>query len=106
LAIKKISRSEFNELLPEHHLLEAVSGEQVAWWAGEARRIIGTVGKGGGERNWCYVVLIVDEIGAYRVHKLQSGIDSRLVASAQLHHVMKCWRQPSVFRAETKPKLD
>ena len=106
MAINAISRLQFIELLPEHDLMEAISGEQVAWWADQARSIIGTVGKGRGEHDWAYAMLARDENGTYRVCKLRSGISSRLTASAQLHHVMRRWKQPSDGHTAAKPKLD
>jgi hypothetical protein len=93
VAIKSISRWEFNQLLPEHIFLESVVGTQVAWWADEDGNIIGATARGATEPCWRYIILERNGVGGFRVCNLQSGIKSRLVASVQLLRAMGATRK-------------
>ena len=89
MTIKSISRCEFNLFLPKHFFLESIVGEEVAWWADEARGIIGTIARGVAEPSWRYIVLERDADGDFRVCILKAGIRTRLMASVQLLHAME-----------------
>jgi hypothetical protein len=89
MAIKRISRWQFNQFVPKNFFLESVVGDQVAWWADEPESIIGTIARGVTESCWRYIVLEQDADGGFRVCNMQSGIRSRLAASAQLVRAME-----------------
>ena len=93
VAIKSISRWEFNQLLPEHIFLEGVVGTQVAWWADEDGGIIGATAQGATEPCWRYIILERNGVRGFRVCSLQSGIKSRLMASVQLLRAMEATRK-------------
>ena len=93
VAIKSISRWEFNQFLPEHIFLESVVGTQVAWWADKEESIIGATAQGATEPCWRYIILERNGAGGFRVCSLQSGIKSRLVASVQLLRAMESIRK-------------
>jgi hypothetical protein len=93
VAIKSISRWEFNQVLPDHIFLESLVGTPVAWWADEARSIIGATAQGAMEPSWRYIILERNGHEHFRVCNLQSGIKSRLMASMQLLRAMETLRK-------------
>jgi hypothetical protein len=84
VAIRNISRVEFNQFLPERMLLVCVYGEQFAWWADHAGSVIGTIAGGTGEGGWRCITLQRGADGGFRVRDVQSGFDSREAAGARL----------------------
>lgn len=93
VTIKRISRWEFNLFLPKHFFLESIVGEEVAWWADDARSIIGTIARGAAEPSWRYILLERNGDGDFRVCILKAGIKTRLAASVQLLHAMEAVRK-------------
>jgi hypothetical protein len=93
VAIKSISRWEFNWFLPEHSFVESMLGEQVAWWADEGGCIIGTITKNVRKPAWSFIVLKRDTDGQLRACNLRTRIRSRLAASTQLLRLMETIQQ-------------
>ena len=99
VAIKSISRWEFNQFLPKHFFVESVLGEQVAWWANETGGIIGAIARKAREPAWSFILLKRGSDGQFRACKLRSGIRNRVVASAQLLHAMEMIQQSALHGA-------
>jgi hypothetical protein len=67
LAVKTIGRREFNRLLPHHHVLESLMGEQIEWFANKAKTLIGTIALSKTGRSWNYAVLRRNKLGNFQV---------------------------------------
>lgn len=67
LAIKNIGRWEFNRLLPHHLVLESLTGEQVEWFANQAKNLIGTIALTKTGRSWNYAILRRNKLGNFQV---------------------------------------
>jgi hypothetical protein len=76
-------------LVPQSYILGRIYGAQVAWFADESGRIIGTTARSERNRRWFYIVLERETDGHYQVSKVQSGFQSQQVASGQLTLAMK-----------------
>jgi hypothetical protein len=99
MKIKSISRWEFNRFVPRNFVLESFVGNQVGWWADEARSIIGTIARGTVEPRWRCVMMVQDADGGFRVCDLQWGIESRLAAIVHLFRVMKATQKSKTKQA-------
>ena len=88
MAVKSIPRMKFSQLVPQSYLLESVFGDEVAWFADESGRTIGTIVRSERERRWFYIVLERERDGHYQVCNVQSGFESQHLATAHLTHAM------------------
>ena len=98
MAVKSITRWEFNQYVPQSYLLEHVFGDGVAWFADRSNRIIGTVAKSERERHWFYIILEREADGSYQVCQVQSGFESQQVASVRLTPAMESAAKLSATR--------
>lgn len=69
-AIQPIVRWEFNQLLPQHVVLEDLMGQQVAWFASKTKTLIGTIASTKVGRSWNYVILRRNALGKFQVCKI------------------------------------
>ncbi len=88
MAIRSISRWEFDGLLRWRRILESFTGWHVEWFANDTGNIIGVVYEGRGEADWSHVMLERDDRGTFRVCAQQIGVASLEDAREQLIHIM------------------
>lgn len=88
MAIRSITRGEFQLLMPSHELLRCVVGEQVDWYVDESETVIGTVAAGKTDGNWVYVVLGRERTGMFRAVAMNRTMESREEAGAELLQAM------------------
>lgn len=67
MPIKHIARWEFNQLLPNHLVLENLMGDQVEWFANKAKNLIGTIALTKVGRSWNFAVLRRNKLGNFQV---------------------------------------
>ncbi len=67
--IKSIARWEFNQLLPQHLVLENLMGEQFEWFADPANKLIGTIAFARMGRSWNFAILQRDKVGDFQLCK-------------------------------------
>ena len=67
MPIKNIARWEFNQLMPRHLVLEDLMGEQVEWFANQAKNLIGTIALTKVGRSWNFAVLRRNMLGNFQV---------------------------------------
>ena len=84
MAIKSISKLEFDAFKPSRSPMIAAITEEVEWFADEAHNIIGTVICDTTDSDWSYVILGRDERGSFRAIQAQSTIEDRGMAKTKL----------------------
>ncbi len=89
MAIKSITRAEFDVLMPTRPVLEGFTGRQVAWFTNDANDLLGAIDQDRTQRTWSYVVLEKDGQGKYRVREMKAGIENRTFAEDRLLQAMK-----------------
>jgi hypothetical protein len=103
LAIKGISRWEFRELVSLRLQLDSVVGEQVEWFADDARQMIGTITYRSGD-NWGYAILRRLDRGQFRVSTLKEHLPTVQSATTNLFQAMRAREQPSPKSVSSKSK--
>lgn len=88
MAINRISRWEFTQLLQMPFPFATGIREQVEWWTNDAGTIVGTVAREKSEEGWQCVVFRRNGKGGFRVSTLLSGMESQQIASLRLLEVM------------------
>ncbi len=88
MAIRSISREEFQSLMPTHGLLRSVLGEPQEWFVDQDEQIIGTVAVGRTGKDWNFVVLGREPKGTFRAFVLERNLGSRGDAQAGLLRAM------------------
>jgi len=70
MAISSISREEFNRIFPFDSELAPYIGDEVEWYADDARNVIGIIGRGISGSHWSYTILRRDVVGYFLVSTL------------------------------------
>jgi hypothetical protein len=94
--IKRIARWEFNHLLPHHLILEDLMGEQIGWFANQAKNLIGTIALTKVGRSWNFAVLKRNKQGGFQVCDVGQNFFNLRQTMVQFKHAMvaaKNWRQ-------------
>jgi hypothetical protein len=93
MAIRSISRWEFDGLLRWRRILESFTGWHVEWFANDAGTLIGVVYEGRGDADWSHVILERDDRGTFRVCAQKIGVASQEEARTQLLRTMNASEQ-------------
>ena len=67
--IQSIARWEFNQLLPQHLVLENLMGEQFEWFADPGKKLIGTIAITPMGQSWNFAILRRDKLGDFQLCK-------------------------------------
>jgi hypothetical protein len=86
MTMKRITRREFDQLLPRHSRLEELMGAQVEWYANSAQTLIGTIALTAVGRSWNYAILRRNRLGTFQVCDVADNFFSRRQTVAQFHH--------------------
>ena len=73
MTIRTISRSEFDQLLPDHSALQSLLREQVEWFSNKSGNLLGAIAKAAGIAGWNYVILKRDKKGDFHVRKVMNN---------------------------------
>ena len=84
MSIRKISRSEFDRLVPHNPVLENWMVEQVEWFSDTSGKVLGAIAKGKGVAGWNYVIMERDQKGTFHVRKVMSSFFNSEVARVDL----------------------
>jgi len=94
--IKRITRCEFNHLLPYHLVLEDMMGEQIGWFTNQAKNLIGTIALTKVGRSWNFAVLRRNKLGNFQACDIGENFFSLRQTVVQFRYAMvaaKNWRQ-------------
>ena len=70
MAIKSISRTEFNRIFTFDSELAPYIGEEFEWYADDAENVIGTIARGMSDSSWTYTILRRNALGDFLVSTL------------------------------------
>ena len=73
MAISSISRAEFNRMFTLDNELAPYIGEEVEWYADDAKNVIGVVARGNPGSFWSYTVLRRNVLGDFLASTLSRG---------------------------------
>ena len=65
MAIKNISRAEFNRIFTFHSELAPYIGDEVEWFADDAKNVIGVIARGVSDSCWSYAILRRNVLGDF-----------------------------------------
>src|ERR1700692_4912435 len=88
MALKSITRYEYDKLMPGRSVLEAFTGKQVEWLANDAKNVIGAVDHARTGPTWSYVVMKKNARGVFRVLDLKAKLASRDEAESRLRRAV------------------
>jgi hypothetical protein len=86
--MKRITREEFDRLLPRHSRLEALMGAQIEWYANTARTLIGAIALTPVGRSWNFAVLKRNRLGAFQVCDVGDNFFNLRQMVAQFHQAV------------------
>jgi hypothetical protein len=89
MALKAISRYEFDKLMPGRSVLERFTGKQVEWFANDVRNVIGAVDHARTGDTWSYVVMKKNVRDVFRVLELKAKLANRIEAETRLRRAME-----------------
>src|ERR1035437_1111950 len=89
MALKAISRYEYDKLMPGRAVLERFTGKQVEWFANDAKNVLGAVDHARTGGTWSYVVMKKNVRDVFRVLELKSKLASRAEAEVRLRRAME-----------------
>ena len=84
MAVKDVSRAEFNRLLPLHSTLEHLIGKEVEWFSDKTGNILATIALGDSNRGWNYVILKRNQMGKFHVCDVGCNFYSHAAARVDL----------------------
>jgi hypothetical protein len=73
MAIKCISRLEFDQFLPSHSILESLIGGEVEWCVDDSANTIGTLAHDQRKQTWSFAILRRNQIGAFLLDNLKGN---------------------------------
>lgn len=88
MAIKKIDRSEFNQFIPHHLVLESLIGKRIVWFANKAKNLIGAIAVIGVGRSWNYAILRRTKRGRFEVCDIGQNFLNLQQATVQFMYAM------------------
>jgi hypothetical protein len=88
MTMKRITRKEFNRLLPRHSRLEELMGAQIEWYANAAQTLIGTIALTAIWRCWNFAVLKRNRLGTFQVCDVGDNFFDLRQTVAQFHRAV------------------
>jgi len=86
--IQHIARQEFNQLLPQHLMLEKLMGRQIKWFTNRAKNLIGTIAVTKVGRSWNFVVMRRNKQGNFQVCEVGQNFFNLVQTMVQFKYVM------------------
>ena len=86
--IQPIARQEFNQLLPQHLILENLTGRQIKWFTNQAKNLIGTIAVTRVGRSWNFVVMRRNKQGNFQVCEVGQNFLNLMQTIVQFKYVM------------------
>ena len=88
MAIKRIGKMEFNQLLPSHGVLEDLIGGEVEWLADDSGNTIGTLAHDKWKQTWNFAILRRNKIGAFLLDNLKGNFFEQAIAKVDCLQTM------------------
>ena len=89
IAIRSISRYEFDAFAPTRSVIATMIMDEVEWFADEHGVVIGFIARDKSDNNWSVCVLGPDGLGNFRAIDAATDIGSHLEARSQLRMKME-----------------
>ena len=102
--IQHIARQEFDQLLPQHLVLENLMGRQVKWFTNKAKSLIGTIAVSKVGRSWNFVVLRRTKQGTFQVCEVGQNFFNLMQTIVQFKYVMVAAKnsRQAIYRAVSR----